>query len=96
MKTRLTLAALACVGALFVAAPVSAAPVGNGAAQAQKSAKLDNGVTDVRRWRRGYRYGYYRRGWPRYRSYPYYAYGYNPYYYPYYRRRPGIGLYFRF
>lgn len=97
MKPRLTLALMACVGALFVAAPASSAPIG-GAAQGAKSAQLNNGVTEVRHrhWRR-HRYHSYRRHWPRYRSYPYYAYGYSPYYYPYYyRRRPGISLYFRF
>jgi hypothetical protein len=83
---------MACVGALFVAAPASAAPVGSAAALASKSAQPSSGVNDVRYYRRYYRgnrYGYYRRGWPRWRSYPSYAYGYSPGYYPYYYRRTG-------
>jgi hypothetical protein len=97
--------ALLGVGAVFFAANAPAQAMTAGSAGVTKSAAgAESQVIDVRRrWHRhrGHRWHGHRhhRRWGHRRFYaPYYYGGYGGYYgYPYYyRRRPGIGLYFRF
>jgi hypothetical protein len=89
-------------GLLYVAAPQPASALPGAPRADAAGSQAANPVEQV--GRRGWRhrgYGYRRYGYG-YRGYGYRRYGYsNPYYYdggyyPYYRRRPGFGIYLGF
>ena len=105
MRIRTTaLVATAFAGLLYVSIPsASALPAASRADITTSSAAKAAGITEeVRHRRRGYRrhWGHRRHYGYGYRPYYYRPYYYRPYYggwgYPYYRRRPGFGIFFGF